>query len=168
MRRKKYMRTEVLTLLGTLLVGAFASSAYSATSVCGAMVGCGSYTQAPDARGMSLEIKLVPSNKPNEVLFAWIVRKHGDDTGDGINLIMKFQRDGSFVATQATNGSLYAAGICRQMGCSYGITPILQKDGTMLTQTGTFRFEDNKLEISIFAPNLKDGDFTSKGTLTKR
>lgn len=146
-----------------------AQSAMAATTpVCGNVVACGAYSEEPGEDGVAVEVIFAETAQPNEVRFDWIFRKDGVDTGGGVNLIMKFQDDGSFVGTRVADGRLYTSGICRNMACTYGIVPVVLKDGSVQAQTGTFRFTGNELELSVFAPFLKSGDFISKGSLHKK
>jgi hypothetical protein len=148
-------------------LAAVSSVSFAAPDVCKTMMTCASYEEGPDQEGMLLDVNVIATDKPDVVKFEWIYinTKDGKQTG-GIKLDVKFEDDGRFAAT--SNGQTFASGVCKDMACTYGIMPVVNKEGTLVLQTGTFKFTDTTLELSMWAPNLKDGDFSSKGVLNKK
>jgi hypothetical protein len=149
-----------------LAVSTLSTAALAEVNACD-VVKCGDYTQGPDQDGMGLTISFQPGIAKNEIAFGWIFTKNGVDTGGGVRLTLKLADDGSFTALEGKNA--YAAGVCGQSACTYGMFPHKNNDGTAILQTGTFKFSDDKLEVSVFAPAAENGkDFVSKGVLDKK
>lgn len=137
----------------------------TASSICKTVAHCGSYTEGPYENGTSLQIDFLETSDPKVLDFAWKNLKNGVDIGGGVKLKLKFEDDGSFIGF--VGSKVYAAGVCRNYACTYGITPVTNKDGSLRAQTGTFHFVNDKLELSVFIPNMSGDDFSSKGTLDK-
>lgn len=148
-----------------LIVSTLSVAAFAEVNACD-IVKCGDYSEALDQEGMGLTISFQPGAAKNEIAFGWIYTKNGVDTGGGVRLTMKISDDGSFTAFQGDKA--YASGVCGQSACTYGMFPYKNDTGTLMLQTGTFKFNDNSLEVSIFAPAGDKGeDFVSKGILNK-
>jgi hypothetical protein len=146
-------------------VSAFSLSTFAATNGCD-VVKCGSYVQGPDEDGVTLTISFVATKVANELTFGWIYAKNGKEMDGGVRLTMKLQEDGSFTAWLGDH--VYASGVCGQSACTYGMVPNTM-EGKLVMQTGTFKFNGDTMDVSVFAPDLNgNADFVSKGTLKKQ
>jgi hypothetical protein len=158
--------------LSFLFLALLASASAHAGTACDKIVTCGSF-EGPGARrtldGKELdtfhERAVISSNSESEVKIELTVLGKRPDPAV-YELVLTLAEDGSFVMNQ--NGHLYAAGVCKNEVCTYGMVPFRWgKNPVSIANAGFLRFTSEGVERSMLV-SAPDGVSTQMSTLKKQ
>ena len=123
------------------------------TQVCSKFFTCGHYEGTGGEAGKTdnrfvEKVTLTATGDLRGTLAMVLEDPSGQAQPETWNLDFEFRDDGRFVVT--SRGHLYAAGICAEGRCTYGMIPFTTKDGAKIGNAGIFRFSPDRLERFMY------------------
>lgn len=136
----------VSAILSVMAIGSFVH-ATTKTEVCGTFFECGNYKMLQKTSdGSSITTTFNVSAKgPGEGHLDYVAVTDKNEVVRDLHFTFVFQEDGTFFMRMDGRETVFAAGVCSGMICTYGLRPFHDGANQLVGNAGSLRFSENKV-----------------------